>query len=762
MDHAELERALLQAFQQEAPDLIDSMQAALFDLEAADKSNLASRIDALKRPIHSLKGAASAIGSTAIRDLCHQLEESLVQCGDGKIDAARMDLFHEAANALKRNLAQPLSDTDITPLVARLAALTVPVTTATPGSAVSLQPSANETGSSVTLATEAAVTQPGSDAKSTITASEVQQSIRVSISKIENLQSINGEIVSMRLRQAEHTRSLRHIRDDAAAFERRYHLLNNHLRTVHKQLDRRNAIKMDGMLSELSSQLRALKRELFRLSTDMTNQNGQWSLLSEAMDDGIRSMRMMPVTPFLESFKATARDAARMLEKQVKLVCRENDVELDRLIIEDIKDPLAHLVRNAVSHGIEPAPDRTALGKPPQGTITLSAELEGEFVLIRVSDDGAGFDLDRITRKAISKGLLSEGEIRSSDELLNIICMPGFSTSDSADLVSGRGVGMDVVAAMVSSLGGSLSLSHAPGQGSNFELRLPATLATTNGLILSLGSQQYGIILDNVERIERCTIADLKDVDGHLILYIEGQPVSVVCLENLLQPGGRTARAHDSRYPLVIIRAGVQRLAIMVDDIPGEIPVVVKPLGAPFAHLQMLSGGSILPDGRILPIIDARQAIASVSQRPSMRLHVKDAEPVNPTELPDSQNDVAASILVVDDSITTRTLERNILEACGYRVSVATDGLEALDILNVEDHIAMVVTDMEMPRMNGIELCRNIRAGRHNHLPIVMVTSVGDEAEKQKGLDAGADAYIIKGNFQQDHFLSTIRRFLHG
>jgi CheY-like chemotaxis protein len=214
-------------------------------------------------------------------------------------------------------------------------------------------------------------------------------------------------------------------------------------------------------------------------------------------------------------------------------------------------------------------------------------------------------------------------------------------------------------------------------------------------------------------------------------------------------------------YPIVVLRLGSMRLAVIVDDIPGEIPMIVKPLGQSFESVSIYAGGAILADGSVLPVVESRHIIHLVSQHAALRLNaVPEAGADEPQDTSLENGHHLRSVLVVDDSITTRTLERNILEAAGYRVFVATDGMEATDLLRSEDSISLLVTDMEMPRMNGLELCRYVRSGRHSRLPIIMVTSIGSEAEKQQGLQAGADAYIVKGNFQQDHFLSTVRRFV--
>ncbi|MEZ5435676.1 MAG: response regulator [Pseudomonadales bacterium] len=293
------------------------------------------------------------------------------------------------------------------------------------------------------------------------------------------------------------------------------------------------------------------------------------------------------------------------------------------------------------------------------------------------------------------------------------------------------------------------------------------SLATTQGLILQVGNACYGVVLDMVERIVRAKLDDLTTVEGQEVLYLDQNPISVTSLAALLQYRQHLPNNRQRAYPIVILRAGTMRLAMIVDDIPGEIPMIVKPMGPQFEHMKLYAGGSILADGSVLPVLEARHVITMISSGGSIykttdnQDNAADADSPRYGDKNQESRTERSAILVVDDSITTRTLERNILEAAGYRVLVATDGIEAADILRMEDNIALVVTDLEMPRMTGIELCKHIRSGTKKHLPIIMVTSVGTESEKEKGLKAGADAYIIKGNFQQDHFLSTVRRFVN-
>ncbi|HSC76354.1 MAG TPA: response regulator [Pseudomonadales bacterium] len=748
MDSNELRTILLQAFSEEAPELLEKCESALMDLERAEATNARHFIDALKRSLHSLKGSASAIGRHDLRDVCHAMEERLLVIMDSGCATEDLDALHHGLQYLRSGCASPAEVGDGTKVVALLSCDSVPD---------------NDIPDEAVVVEEAAVVEHA--AAESITEKEknnvFSETIRVSIPKIDNLQSCIGELVAVRLQQEDSLGKLSEVRDTITNLAQHWRHISQDIREIRSLLPPVVAARMDTRMSTYSSAMKTAQRALFYLSNQMASQTGQVSLLSDAMDNGIRAIRMMPLGPFLESFRSVARDAARLLGKNVVLDCEDKGIEVDRLVLEHIREPLLHLVRNCVSHGIETPERRRAVAKLETGQVQLRAELSGEFVAITVMDDGAGFDRARIYQKARESGLVRSEEELTNEKMVEVVTRSGFSTAKGTDTVSGRGIGMDVVATMIYELGGSIELQTMDGIGASITLRVPSSLATTQGLVLQVGTQRFGVVLDTVERIVRFRLDALATVEGKPVLYLDEQPIAITSLATVLGLPMFEPRNMRIAYPIVILRLGSMRLAVIVDDIPGEIPMIVKPLGQPFEAVTIYAGGAILADGSVLPVVESRQVIHLVAQHAALRLQdVQAPEHEEVHAISQESSNSVRSILVVDDSITTRTLERNILEAAGYRVFVATDGMEATDLLRAEDSISLLVTDMEMPRMNGLELCRYVRTGRHARLPIIMVTSIGSDAEKQQGLQAGADAYIVKGNFQQDHFLSTVRRFV--
>jgi CheY-like chemotaxis protein len=405
-----------------------------------------------------------------------------------------------------------------------------------------------------------------------------------------------------------------------------------------------------------------------------------------------------------------------------------------------------HLVRNAVVHGIESPEERQRSGKPAEGELVLEARSVGSQVIIRIIDDGAGVDVERVRKKARSLG------IEVTEDVLDILTHPGFSTRDSADELSGRGVGLDVVRATVTSLHGTLELDSRRFWGSTFTLRVPIAASTTMGLILAVDDQRFGVMLSDVERVVRPKPADFEKVEGKAALRIGDEVVAVVALADVLGIEGEAPV--DGHVPVVVLRHGRHRLGITVSDIPGEHALVVRPFGPAFAGARLFLGGAVQPDHSVVPVLATAAVFerAARSEQRALRHHLKAERPKLG----------AVSALVVDDSITMRTLLRNVLHAAGYQVTVAEDGVNALARLDEMSECHIVITDLQMPNMDGMELCRSIRAREGRYVPIVMVTSVDDDDEKARALLAGADAYVVKASFEQTTFLRRVDTLVRG
>jgi two-component system chemotaxis sensor kinase CheA len=457
---------------------------------------------------------------------------------------------------------------------------------------------------------------------------------------------------------------------------------------------------------------------------------GRGEVLLDELQDAVIQMRTLPLSSITGRFARSVRDLAAAQGSEVALTISGAEVQLDRVILDGIGDTITHLLRNAVAHGIEPPDVRERAGKPARGRIELRAEQRGSLVAIEVADDGRG---------VAPELLLETGEGRS---LADVLAEAGFSTAGEVTDVSGRGVGLDAVKAHVESLGGSLEVTSEPGRGSTVTLMVPLTLALQRVLLLERGGQVFGLPLISVE--EALSATDTVSLGGREAIELRERSIPLSDLAAIL---GAAAPDLPSIPQAVIVTASGRRIAAVCDRIVAEQEVVVKSLGPLLAGVPGYLGAAILGDGGIALILDPA-FVAKMHARRASR-------PATPPPR------VASRLLVVDDQFTVRELQRSILEAAGYTVETARNGREALTMVVRESDIDLVVTDIDMPEMDGIELLRTVRAEpTRASLPIVVVTGKGGEEDRRRGVEAGADAYIVKDEFDQQALLETVERLL--
>lgn len=494
--------------------------------------------------------------------------------------------------------------------------------------------------------------------------------------------------------------------------------------------------KVDRLLDSVGEAV-VHRRRLEHLLGDAGGESLQEELdRGDALFDGLQhtvlQLRTLPLSSIVGPFPRAVRDAAAERGKDVRLELSGMDTQLDRVILDGLSEMIVHLLRNAVAHGIEAPAERRAAGKPATGVVLLEAEPRGGMVAISVSDDGRG----------VSEELLLRAQQEGS--LAGLLTEPGFSTSETVDHLSGRGVGLDAVKVHAESLGGSLDVHSGPGQGVTVTLLLPLTLALLHVLLVERGGQAFGFPLGAV--VEATTVERPSMLAGERSMELRGASVPLVDLADVL---GAAAPTPSDGAPAVVVSGSVGQVALQCDRLLGEHETVVKTLGPMLAGVPGYLGAGILADGSIALIVDPSFAVRGRRSRTA----APDAAAVVPA--------IGPKVLVVDDQFTVRELQRSILEAAGYRVAVARNGQEALDLLSVEPDVDLVVTDIEMPVLDGYGLLAAVRASdTGSSLPVVMVTSQGDAADRERGAQAGADAYIVKAEFDQQSLLETVRRLV--
>lgn len=469
--------------------------------------------------------------------------------------------------------------------------------------------------------------------------------------------------------------------------------------------------------------------------------------VSNELESDILKLRMLPLSSLFGVFPRLVRDLAKDQGKEIDFVIEGGDTLADKRILEEMKAPLTHLIRNAIDHGIESLGDRLAADKPSQATVKLRGYQLGSSICIELVDDGCGLDLGKIKRTAVRRGLFSETELErmSKEQIQSLIFEPGFSTRTTVTELSGRGVGLDVVRSNVERLKGSIQVTSTPGQGCVFRFTLGTNLNTTFSLIVKVAQTPYAIPVESVDTLIRIQRQDIFTLDGNPIITFQGQPLSLAWLSELLElplSEDRTA----ATLPCVVLRVGTERLGLLVDDLMEQQDIVLKPQSKLLKRIRNITGTTILSNGEICMVLNPQDLVHSVRGDRTL--------PTGLMEIPQPK------VLLVEDSIPIRTQVTRILKGAGYEVTTAVDGLDGFEKLSLDTFDA-VVSDIEMPNLTGLELTSRIREqNQYEELPIVLVSTLAKDEDRRRGADAGASAYISKGDFDQTLLIDTLRRLI--
>jgi two-component system chemotaxis sensor kinase CheA len=460
-------------------------------------------------------------------------------------------------------------------------------------------------------------------------------------------------------------------------------------------------------LDQNQQQLKQITAQVNNLSRAFASDALHLSRVTDELGESVMKVRMLPVSTVLDMFPRMIRDIGREKGKEIEFVVKGGETELDRKVLEEIKDPLVHILRNAVDHGLEMPDDRERAGKPRTGTITVRAFQKGNSIVIQVEDDGGGIDVDKVTKKALREGLITSSELEtmSEDEAMRLIFASGLSTSSIITDISGRGVGMDVVRKNIEKLHGHVEIESELGKGTELTLMLPLTLATTQELLVSINEMIFGIPISSVERIRRIQAEDIRHVEGKEAILIDNEPVSLVQLRDVLEleKSAESNGRLDTKLPVVIIGTGKWRIAFLVDTVVGQQESVVKSLGKQLSRVRNVAGATILGTGKVIMTLNPTDLLKSARGVNGSHTFYKRQK------VADNVVEEQKRILVVDDSLTTRNLEKTILETAGYDVRVASDGREAMQKLAMDADIDLIVSDVLMPNMDGFELTSAVR-----------------------------------------------------
>jgi two-component system chemotaxis sensor kinase CheA len=733
---------LLQCFHAEAQERLQRLNNGLLILEKGRHDDPV--LDGLFREAHTLKGAAGMIGCGVISSLSHGFENVLTAVKNGVVNPKKVAaVLFRCCDMIKDILDKGEYTALPTPaaeaLLEELAEL-VPDLDTQERSCNSGKAPESDFGASSKMAFD----------------EQHDETIRVATGKLDCLANTVGEIVISRVKLAGHLDALRQLSEIVKSETKAFNDIADNLNTAGEESE------------ELALAIGRYKEVNGRLSDAVfTTHNEHLDALNniEAVIDNLQNdvvaLRMRPISTVFDMFPRVVRDLAEEYGKTVEIEMEGRDTELDRSMLEGIKDPLMHLLRNAVDHGIETRDERKKLGKNTCGRIRLTARQDGDRVYIELEDDGRGIDPEQVRSAAVRKGIVSaEASQRlTSEEARGLIFTPGLSTNANVNDISGRGVGTDVVKKYVEdNLQGQVILDSKVNEGTKFTLMLPLTIAVTPSVLVRSGGELFAIPAHSVQIGMRVRKQDLRSIDGKLSVNVIGANVPIVRLDRTLHLP-TTAHAGDKNaseieemdhIEVVVVEHNNRRLAFVIDEMVEEQDIVVKRLERPLGDLKYVAGVTILEKGEIVPILQVG-AIIKAGERSGTASE--------PSDEPTSKGrGVTKKVLVVEDSLTTRELMKNIMRSAGYYVVTASDGVEALNAV-AREKLDLIVTDIQMPRMDGFEMTQRLKNDpKYKDIPVIIVTSLLRDEERKRGLDVGADVYMRKGDFDQSKLVETIER----
>lgn len=772
---SEFLQRLRATFLVEAREHLQSIAVGLLALErAGDVAERSQVLEVVFRHTHSLKGAARAANFSRIESISHGVEAVLALCKRrGRIlGSADFDTLHRAFDLLTGEVdgggVMPVgaSADQSAAIVLQLEAMAAGESGATEQAPL---PRVDSSRPGVEVAVpaddEAHEPVPGTPLPPVAPRPPAEtETVRVAMPHLDRVLLAAEEMLTIKQAGAEHSAELQRMTMHFAEWNkqwlaaqaplRKLRGLVGHLRT---QTDPSSATAPNevlefvdwtyGFINAVESGLRAATRSA--TSGYLVAGKQVDELLEET-----KGLLMMPFSTVTEVMPKLVRDLARDQGKEVDLQITGSDVQLDKRVLEKLKDPLVHLVRNAIDHGMEQPALRVAAGKAERATLRIGARLvHGGKVEIVVADDGVGLDASRLRKAAISRGWLTEDAARELDDMcaIELAFRSDVSTSPIITEISGRGLGLAIVRECVEKLGGRVVVDNAPGTGALFRITLPQSLATFRGVLVQAAGQTFVIPTTHIERVARLPRSGLRTVSQRETLSIDGRAVAVAYLHDLLGLQSLSMGTPTEFINVVLMGGSRDGLALAVDDVIQDAEVLVKRLQRPLVRVRNVSGATVLASGKILPILNVADLLKTA-------MTIQANAPAAPAHAAGTAQPIARKILVAEDSITSRLLLKGILEASGCEVKTVTDGVEAFTVLRSEP-FDLLVSDIEMPRLNGFDLTARIRADRKlADLPVVLVTALSSREDRERGIDVGANAYIAKGGFDQRELLDAIDR----
>ena len=767
----ELLKRLLATFRVEAEEHVKAISSGLVELERASAPE--QQIEAIEnvfREAHSLKGAARAVNLVKIEGTCQSLEGLFARLKTQEIALSPelFDQLHQMVDILGVLLSAKSSETA---RVDESRPLQRPGTDA-PNIAVNPQARPPAVQSMETASLRPSTPRPPESGPEPGHFGDQKQglseTLRVPAAKLDALLRQAEELIPAKATAAQRVTELREITQVLLSWETEWRKIRPHARALPSLVGGEwsngrspssnghvatwsRTMKVTGFLDRNESALNSVKQKVAALTKHLEYDRRALDRRVDDLVEDVKRVSMLPFSALLEFFPKLVRDLSRDCGKDVGLTVVGGEIETDRRILEEMKDPLVHLVRNCIDHGIETPKRREERGKPPRGTVSIAIfPKSADKVEIVVSDDGAGIDVERVVAASVKLGLFSQQDGQEMDEqqTARLIFKSGVSTSPMITEISGRGLGLAIVREKAEKVGGAVSVETQSGVGTTFRLILPLTLARFRGILVRVGESLFVLPTRHVERVLRVSHDEIKSAEHRETIKVNGRAASVVRLSDVLEVIQTSTDADPKRkVPVLVLAWAGEQIGFFVDEILDEREVLVKSLGKQLPRVRNIAGATVLGTGKVLPVLNVADLMHS-------------AVKIAPASAARETEEAPKSILVAEDSITSRTLLKNILEFAGYKVKTAIDGAEALAVLATEA-FDLVVSDVEMPRMSGFDLTARIRADKRlAQLPVVLVTALDSRQDRERGVDVGASAYIVKSSFDQGNLLEVVRRLI--
>lgn len=708
--HEEFLRDLLSDFKIEASEHISSIEDGLFILEKGVLSQPdASVIERIYREMHSMKGASRAVGLNSMEKLCMSAETILssVKKGESTLSKDIFDVLYMSLKALRFMLGKidssgkEIRSPDYIQVEKGLEFIINGIS----------KKDGDKTKLSESLPAPITVFD---DVSTTSSGDKSQETVRVTTAKLSKLLTKSEDLISVKTTLEYYFREISSINE---------------------------RIK-DSRLEEVAEDLSRFIKISARITDDLIHE--------------VKSTLLLPFSNLFSVLPRSVRELANSSNKEINLTLSGDDIQIDKRILEELKDPLIHIIRNCVDHGIEKPHERVATGKSPAGKISISVNHAADTrINIEISDDGRGIEIAKVLQSAIKNGIIdkSSADSLSDKEIIQLIFASGVSSSEIITELSGRGLGMAIVAEKVSALGGEISVDSLPGAGTAFKISVPQTITTFRGIVVRCCDKSFIIPSFSLERSIAIKGGDIKSYGPKRVFFIEGSPVGLYRLTDALGSSGLPkSNPASSLIQVMMLKSGKKKIAFSVDEVIGETECIVKSLGTQIRHLRKISGVTLTANGVITPIINVDELIEDMSYNEKRDISIGSSA--------GSDEVKRKRVLIAEDSITVRNMLKTIVEVAGFETEVAKDGADALSMIE-RGNFDIVVTDIEMPNMNGFELTAKLRSSsKFRDIPVILVTSLESKEDMERGLAAGANAYIVKGLFEKSNLTETINRLI--